>query len=96
MSETSTGPEISEWMEGLSPCGLYYEGYTDDLQNLLTKHSSATVTTYGVRGSHINHAAAVTNDDDKENVDNKNVNNEAMETQKPTVIIDTYNNFCTN
>ena len=51
--------ESQQWTEGLNPCGLYYEGYTDDLQQMLTKHSSATVFTmsYGVRQSHTNHAA---------------------------------------
>ena len=34
--------------DGLSPCGIYYEGYTNDLQQKLTKLSSATVSTYGV------------------------------------------------
>ena len=45
------------WTEGLNPYVLYYEGYTDDLQLMLTKHSTATVSTYGVRQSHTNHAA---------------------------------------
>ena len=58
-----------QWMEGLSPCGLYYEGYTDDLQQMLTKHSSATVTTYGVRRSHINNHVVKIAENDKENCD---------------------------
>ena len=28
--------QISQWMEGLTHCGLYYEGYTDDVQQMLT------------------------------------------------------------
>ena len=42
--------ESQQWTDGLNPCGLYYEGYTDDLQQMLTKHSSATVSTYGYAG----------------------------------------------
>ena len=49
--------ESQLWTEGLNPCGLYYEGYTDDLQLMLTKHSTATVSMYGVRRSHTNHVA---------------------------------------
>jgi predicted GIY-YIG superfamily endonuclease len=62
--------QSQQWTEGLNPCGLYYEGYTDDLQQMLTKHSSATVSTYGVRRSHTNH---VTKDDNKENLTDTSV-----------------------
>ena len=49
--------ESQQWTDGLNPCGLYYEGYTGDLlQQMLTKHSSASVSTYGVRRSHTNHS----------------------------------------
>ena len=60
-----------EWKEGLSPCGVYYEGYTDNLEQTLTKHSAATVTTYGVRRSHtcVNHVNKTDDDEKKENVD---------------------------
>ena len=54
--------QISQWMEGLTHCGLYYEGYTD-VQQMLTIHSTTTVTTYGVRRSHINHTVT---DNEKE------------------------------
>ena len=60
----------SQWKEGLSL--LYYEGYTDNLQQTLTKHSAATVTTYGVRRSHtcINRVTKTADDEiEKENVD---------------------------
>ena len=40
------------WAKGLKLVGVYYEGYTDNLQQLLNKHSSSTITTYGVRRSH--------------------------------------------
>ena len=58
---------MEEWKEGLSPCGVYYEGFTDDLQQTLTKHSAATLTTYGIRRSHIcvNHVTK-TDDDEME------------------------------
>ena len=58
--------ESQQWTDGLNPSGLYYEGYMDDLQQMLTKHSSATVSTYGVRQSHTNHAVKSI---DKENLD---------------------------
>ena len=58
--------ESQQWTEGLNPCGHYYSGYTDDLQQMLTKHYSATVSTFGVCRSHTNHAAK---DVDKENLD---------------------------
>ena len=55
---------MEEWKEGLSPCGVYYEGYTDNLQQTLTKHSAATLTTYGIRRSHrcINHVTKTADD----------------------------------
>ena len=31
----------------------YYEGYVDNLSEILNKHAAATDTTYGVRRSHI-------------------------------------------
>ena len=68
--------QISQWMEGLTHCGLYYEGYTDDVQQMLTMHSTTTVTTYGVRRSHIYHRVKVT-DNEKENSDS----NATVETQ---------------
>lgn len=64
--------ESQQWTDGLNLCGLYYEGYTDDLQQMLTKHSSATVSTYGVRRSHTNHAVK---SNDKENLDTNTAQN---------------------
>ena len=51
--------ETRKWATGLELRGLYYEGYTDNLQELLCKHSSATITTYGVRKSHSSKGALV-------------------------------------
>lgn len=48
----SLSDETPDWAVGLKPCGLYYEGYTDNLQELLNKHNSSTITTYGVCRSH--------------------------------------------
>ena len=48
----SLSDETPDWAIGLKPCGLYYEGYTDNLQELLNKHNSSTITTYSVRRSH--------------------------------------------
>ena len=48
---------------GLTCCGVYYEGYVDNLSEILNKHAAATMTTYSVRRSHIaNHS-----NEDKEN-----------------------------
>ena len=44
--ETAQPPE---WTTGLERRGFFYEGYTDNLQETLNKHSAATVTTYGIR-----------------------------------------------
>ena len=65
--------QISQWMEGLTHCGLYYEGYTYDVQQMLTMHSTTTLTTYGVRRSHIYHRVKVT--------DNEKDSNATVETQ---------------
>ena len=57
--------ETPEWANGLELRGVYYEGYTDNLEQLLNKHSSSTITTYGVRRSHsCNH---LVQSDNKEN-----------------------------
>ena len=40
-----------EWTTGLSQQGVYYEGYTEKLAELLTAHSVTTISTYGVRRS---------------------------------------------
>ena len=61
MSEDIETPP--EWAAGLTRRGLYYEGYVDNLSEILNKHAAATVTTYGVRKSRI---ASHTNED-KEN-----------------------------
>lgn len=39
------------WAEGLQKNGEYYEGYVGNLDDTLAKHSSETVTTYGIRKS---------------------------------------------
>ena len=39
------------WTEGLSPRGLYFEGFVDDADALLEQHKADTVTTYGTRRS---------------------------------------------
>lgn len=58
-----------DWAIGLEPRGLYYEGYTDTLQELLNKHSSDTVTTYGIRKSHsCNKQSTKALVEDKENI----------------------------
>ena len=61
MSEDIETPP--EWAAGLTRRGLYYEGYVDNLSEVLNKHVAATVTTDGVRRSRI---VSHTNED-KEN-----------------------------
>ena len=57
--------QLPEWTTGLERRGIFYEGYTDHLQETLNKHSVATVTTYGIRRSHSSTACKV-------NKENKN------------------------
>ena len=48
---------LLKWAAGLTCRGVYYKGYVDNLSEILKKHAAATVTTYGVRRSHIaNHS----------------------------------------
>ena len=39
------------WREGLSKVGEYYEGFVKNVDDVLVKHSTETVTTYGIRRS---------------------------------------------
>ena len=39
------------WVGGLSRVGEYYEGFVKNVDDLLAKHSTETVTTYGIRRS---------------------------------------------
>ena len=41
----------SSWVGGLSRVGEYYEGFVKNVDDLLAKHSTETVTTYGIRRS---------------------------------------------
>ena len=38
-----------DWSKGLQSSGTYYEGWVDDLDELLSSHAKATVTRYGTR-----------------------------------------------
>ena len=40
-----------DWSKGLQRSGTYYEGWVDDLDELLSSHARATVTSYGTRRS---------------------------------------------
>ena len=46
--------EKPEWAEGsgLSSVGTYYEGFVDNLDDILEKHKIGTLTSYGTRTSH--------------------------------------------
>lgn len=41
----------SSWIEGLTRVGVYYEGFVKNIDDVLAKHSTETVTTYGIRRS---------------------------------------------
>ena len=41
----------SSWVGGLSRVGEYYEGFVKNVDDLPAKHSTETVTTYGIRRS---------------------------------------------
>ena len=56
--ETATAGSL-DWTTGLQRCGYYYEGFTDNLQETLNKHSAATVTTYGICRSHTSNSSKV-------------------------------------
>ena len=56
------------WTVGLCRRGVYYEGYTESLAELLTAHSVATVSTYGVRRSY-RPGSAAPSPNDKESSD---------------------------
>ena len=43
--------EHPAWARGLKKCGLYYEGFVDDLEDTLEAHRRCTLTTYGTRTS---------------------------------------------
>ena len=39
------------WFEGLTKVGLYYEGFVDNLEDVLEGHRRCTMTSYGTRTS---------------------------------------------
>ena len=43
--------EYNDWMEGLKRVGVYHDGFVRNVDDVLAKHSAATVTTYGTRRS---------------------------------------------
>ena len=45
--------EKPKWAEvhNLEPCGLYYQGFVDNYEKVLTQHWLCTVTSYGIRRS---------------------------------------------
>ena len=58
------------WMEGLSRVEEYYEGFVKNVDDVLVKHSTETVTTYGVRRSRkIGMCSSEVKSRDKENYD---------------------------
>ena len=42
---------MDNWTRGLECCGVYYEGWVEDEEEVLAIHGRATVTTYGTRRS---------------------------------------------
>ena len=39
------------WFKGLTKVGLYYEGFVDNLEEVLEDHRRCTMTSYGTRNS---------------------------------------------
>ena len=39
------------WFKGLTKVGLYYEGFVDNLEEVLEGHRRCTMTSYGTRNS---------------------------------------------
>ena len=56
-----------DWSKGLQSNGTYYEGWVDNLDELLSSHAKATVTCYGTRRSSKSSGIAVSVDN-KENI----------------------------
>ena len=56
------------WSEGLAKVGLYYEGYVDDLEEILESHRLCTQTSYGTR--HSKKSTCEAGNSNKENEDN--------------------------
>ena len=56
-----------DWSKGLQSNGTYYEGWVDNLDELLSSHAKATVTCYGTRRSSKPSGIAVSVDN-KENI----------------------------
>ena len=54
------------WAEGLSPKGVYFEGFVDDADSLLEQYKAETVTTYGVRGKNSKTLEQDCSEEDKE------------------------------
>lgn len=42
---------MDDWTKNLKQSGLYYEGWVDDVEQVLDIHKRATVTSYGTRRS---------------------------------------------
>lgn len=63
---------MDDWRKKLKQNGVYYEGWVDDAEQVLSIHKQATVTSYGTRRSSTTQAAP---DKDTENCcPNKSVN----------------------
>ena len=64
---------IMDWSKGLQSNGTYYEGWVDNLDELLSSHAKATVTCYGTRRS--SKSSGNTASVDKENISTDNIQN---------------------
>ena len=51
-NKVETQDEASWWLDGgIKRVGVYHDGFVRNVDNVLAKHSAATVTTYGTRRS---------------------------------------------
>ncbi len=58
--------QMDDWTKHLKRSGLYYEGWVDDVEQVLGIHKRATVTSYGTRRSSTASVAPSSATSDKE------------------------------
>ena len=63
---------VKDWSKGLQCNGTYYEGWVDNLDDLLSSHARATVTCYGTRRSSKTSGNAVPADKENISTDQQN------------------------
>ena len=57
---------MDDWRKNLKQNGVYYEGWVDDAEQVLSIHKKATVTSYGTRRSSTTQVSSSTAAPDKD------------------------------